>query len=241
MHSRFLKSLISQQTAFMMWMTGPVANSLRPSRKEMNSCMQPKRPCPIHSEPIGIPEANVLSGYVHSYPFRLHDRYITNSKAFRVVLLGPRAIDGTNKGKRSQSRARKFAMTELSPSFLSFVATVVRLSEQLAILSTDRTKLFFLLDSSTTFSEDNERFRTFFENRYASLTDQFKKKLPSTLRKTMAWLNSEVFVSQGDDEGVEVDERQHAFENALDKEINEASGILRRRREEAIEEVRGSS
>lgn len=55
-------------------------------------------------------------------------------KALRLVLLGPRAIDGTNKQKRSRSRARKFAVTKLSTSLLAFVATVVRLSNQLVVL-----------------------------------------------------------------------------------------------------------
>ena len=50
---------------------------------------------------------------------------ITHSKALRLVLLGPRAIDGTNKQRRSQSRAKKFAVTELPMSLLAFVATVV--------------------------------------------------------------------------------------------------------------------
>jgi len=155
-----------------------------------------------------------------------------------VVLLGPRAIDGTNKGKRSQSRVRRFAVTELSKSFLSFIATVVCFSGKLAVMSTDETKLFFLLGDSTTFSEDNEQFRTFFENRYTSLDVQLRVKLPHVLKETMTWLNNEVFVPEDDEEGAAMDERQYAFEDELDREIDEANDIFRCRRQEVIDELR---
>lgn len=46
-------------------------------------------------------------------------------KALRAVLLGRRAVDGSNKRKRSQSRSRKFEITTLSTSMLAFFATVV--------------------------------------------------------------------------------------------------------------------
>lgn len=199
--------------------------------------MQPRRLCRSRSESVGISAVNVLFGYVYLFMFKVTQQ-ITNSKALRVVLLGPRAIDGKNKRKRSQSRIKRFAVTVLSESLLSFVATVVCLSKQLAILNTDRTKLFFLLDDSTTFSEDNERFRTFFENRYLSLTVHLRKKLPGVLRETMTWLNNEVFVSQDNEEEAKLDERQCAFEDALEKEINEASEIFRREREDVVAELR---
>jgi len=162
-----------------------------------------------------------------------------DSKALRLVLLGPRAIDGSNKRKRSQSRARKFAVTALSKSLLAFISTVVRLFKWLAVLNTDRTKLFFLLDkSSTTFSEEDDRFRNFFENRYVSLAVQLHEDLPQVLRETMKWLTCEVFEQQDDAEKAEMDEEQCEFEEELGKDIKEASEILRRRREAAVEEFR---
>ena len=48
-------------------------------------------------------------------------------EALRVVLLGLRATDGSNKRKRSQSRAGKFGVLEVSNSMLAFIATVVRI------------------------------------------------------------------------------------------------------------------
>jgi hypothetical protein len=63
--------------------------------------------------------------------FRLGQRILIFLKALRVVLLGLRAIDGSNKRKRSQSRAAKFGVTELSNSMLAFIATVVCISRNL--------------------------------------------------------------------------------------------------------------
>ena len=54
----------------------------------------------------------------------------------------------------------------------------------------------------------------------------------------MRWLNDEVFVQQGGAEKAEVDEEQDAFENDLGKEIEGASKVFRRRREQAVEDIR---
>jgi hypothetical protein len=156
-----------------------------------------------------------------------------------VVLLGPRAIDGLNKRKRSQSRARKFAVMELSGSLLAFFATVVRLSKWSTTLNTDGpTKLYFLLGKSTMFSEDDDQFRDFFENRYISLAEHLPKSLPQTFRVTMEWLNNEVFVQQDDEQREVVDSEQYAFEAELDEDIQEAKKAYRHRREQAIAEMR---
>ena len=157
-----------------------------------------------------------------------------------MVLLGPRATDGSNKRRRSQSRAKKFAVTELSESLISFVATVVCLSKCLANSNTDETKLYFLLDTSTTtFSEDADQFRNFFENRYVSLTNgRLSNDLPQILRQTMRWLNNGVFVQEGDAERAEIDEEQDAFEEEFERGIEEASSVFRSRRMQAIEELR---
>jgi len=154
-----------------------------------------------------------------------------------LVLLGPRAIDGSNKRKRSQSRARKFAVTALSKSLLAFISTVIRLFKWLATLNTDRTKLFFLLDkSSTTFSEEDDWFWNFFENRYVSLAVQLYEDLPQVLRETMKWLTYEVFEQQDDAEKAEMDKEQCEFEEELGKDIKEASEILRCRWAAVVEE-----
>ena len=58
-------------------------------------------------------------------PFLPAKQMINFAKALRVVLLGPQAIDGSNKRKRSQSRAGKFGVKELSHSLLAFISTVV--------------------------------------------------------------------------------------------------------------------
>ena len=60
-------------------------------------------------------------------------------KALRIVLLGLRAADGSIKFKRSTSRAAKFGVRELSPAFLAFVATVMRIEfTPIALLCTDK-------------------------------------------------------------------------------------------------------
>lgn len=146
-------------------------------------------------------------------------------KALRLVLLGPRAIDGSNKTKRSSSRARKFDVPELNSSILAFVATVVRIFYyplvDISTILTRYTKLFFLLtDSPTSFSEEDIRFRTFFEKRYTSF-DKIRTDTPAIFRETMKWLNTEVFV-QLDDKGQMVDEEQLEFEEALNREIAKA-------------------
>jgi hypothetical protein len=110
----------------------------------------------------------------------------------------------------------------------------------MATLNTDNsTKLYFLLGkSSTSFSEDNDRFRDFFENRYISLADGLQKKIPHILRETMEWLTGEVFVQQDDAEREEVDAEQYAFEEELGREIEEASEESRRRQMEVLADFR---
>ena len=92
------------------------------------SYMRLKRMYLAHSKSGGIIVVSVLLECVHLFIFFIT---ITNgltmvSKALRLVLLGPRAVDGSNKRRRSQSRSRKFAVTQLPKSLLAFVAIVVR-------------------------------------------------------------------------------------------------------------------
>ena len=55
----------------------------------------------------------------------LHSQLIiTHSKVLQLVLFGPRAINGTNKQRQSQSRAKKFAVTELHFSTFIFSYTL---------------------------------------------------------------------------------------------------------------------
>ena len=102
--------------------------------------------------------------------------------------------------------------------------------------NTDRTKLYFLLDEvPTTFNEDDDRFRNFFENRYISLAVKLRKELPEILKETMQWLNNEVFDQQANGDKAIHDEEQDAFEEDLDHEIAMASKESKHRRMEAIE------
>jgi CHAD domain-containing protein len=100
-------------------------------------------------------------------------------------------------------------------------------------------KLFFLLsESPTSFNEDDDKFRTFFESRYNSF-DMLRKKTPRVFRETMEWLNSEVFI-QCNNEGEEgIDEEQCAFEEELHHAIVEASGVIERQRRVAISHFHG--
>ena len=162
--------------------------------------------------------------------FSLYYTIVDHSlKALRLVLLGPRSIDGSNKTKRSISRARKFGVQELTSSILAFVATVVCVllsAIDLSKILTHQTKLFFLLtDSPTSFSEEDIRFRTFFESCYTSF-NKIHINTPAIFRETMKWLNTEVFV-QSDDKGKAIDEEQLAFEDELDQEIVKASKAVR--------------
>lgn len=112
--------------------------------------------------------------------------------------------------------------------------------ELLNILNTDSSKLYFLLDTrSIAFSEDDDRFRNFFENRYISLDVKLQDDLPQVLREMMEWLNREVFEQEQDEEEEALFEEQIAFEEDLDGEINAARDLYRRRREAAIAEMRG--
>lgn len=61
---------------------------------------------------------------------------------------------------------------------------------QLLFILTER-KLFFLLSDSTTFSEDDDRFRSFFEMRLGSL-DDLQERLPDVYGETLTWLRDEV-------------------------------------------------
>ena len=146
-------------------------------------------------------------------------------KALCLVLLSPRAIDGSNKTKRSSSRARKFDVPELNSSILAFVATVVHIFYyplvDISTILTHYTKLFFLLTNSpTSFSEEDIRFCTFFEKCYTSF-DKIHTDTPAIFRETMKWLNTEVFILL-DDKGQMVDEEQLEFEEALNREIAKA-------------------
>jgi len=153
----------------------------------------------------------------------------------RLVLLGARAIDGVDKRKRSTSRARKFGVNEVSESLVSFVATVVCLSDWLFTSNADEEKLFFLLqDSSTTFTEDDDRFRDFFEKRYISLRVGIRKKLLHVVTGTMQWLSDEVFLREDDEEQAEIDEEQQAYEEDLANQIEEASRAHQHKRKEAV-------
>ena len=162
-------------------------------------------------------------------------------KALRVVLLGPRATDGSNKRKRSQLRARKFAITELSKSLIAFVATVIHLSRLLATSNADGTKLFHLLSDSSTFSEDDDRVRNFFENRYLSLAVQYRQELPLVLKEILRELNNGVFVPLDGAEELEVDEEQEEFEESLGQEIEAMSKVLKRRREQIVRDFRAEA
>ena len=90
-----------------------------------------------------------------------------------------------------------------------------------------------------TFSEDDDRFRTFFETRYLSLTVHMKVELRSIVNETMRWLDDEVFVQQENAEKTEFDKEQAVFEASMAKDIREARNVLNSRCLIAIQEVRG--
>ena len=163
-------------------------------------------------------------------------------KALRHILLGGRAIDGSNKSKWSTSRARKYAVKEVSNALVSFVATVARLSNYSTTSNADGKKLYFLLgESPSTFSEDDDRFRTFFENRSLSLTVQLRQEVPHILRETVQWWNDEVFAQDDDEERAEVDKEQEAFEENLRKGIAKTGSEFRRRNKSALQELQGEA
>jgi hypothetical protein len=92
--------------------------------------------------------------------------------------------------------------------------------------------------SPTSFNEDDDQFRNFFERRYNSFI-KLHKQTPGILKETMDWLNNEVF-TQYDDEGREAtDKEQRAFEEKLDQAIVEASNARVRRRQEAASLIHG--
>jgi hypothetical protein len=90
-----------------------------------------------------------------------------------------------------------------------------------------------LSNNPTSFNEDNDKFRNFFKNRFASLV-RIRSKTPLGFKEMTEWLNSEVFVQQDDKGTAEIDEEQRAFEDELAQAISEESNAVRRRRELAV-------
>lgn len=130
-------------------------------------------------------------------------------------------------------------MNDVSPSLAAFVSTVVRALNQLPMLNANGTKLYFLLlgNSPKSFSEDDEKFRRFYDYRYLSLID-LNCGSPHIMMETAQWWNDEVFVQEEDEEEAEVDKEQEAYEAKLARKIARAGKEQRQRREEVLQDLR---
>jgi hypothetical protein len=95
-----------------------------------------------------------------------------------------------------------------------------------------------LSKSPTSFNEDDDQFRNFFERRYNSFY-KLRKKTPGIFRETMDWLNNEVFIQCDDESRDVIGEEQRTFEEDLDQAIMEASDALVRQRQVAAKLIHG--
>lgn len=91
-------------------------------------------------------------------------------------------------------------------------------------------KLYFLLsDSPTSFSEEDEKFRNFFDKRYETLGGGSSLHTPAAIKETKKWLADEVFLNL-DEEQEEIDEEEEAFEDELARAILGERNAERERR-----------
>jgi len=81
--------------------------------------------------------------------------------------------------------------------------------------------LFFLLSNTTTFSEDDDQFRSFFQKRYDSI-DNLRTKLEETFNATMSWLLGEVFSQPTRRDKTEVEIQQDEFEEEYARDMMDA-------------------
>jgi hypothetical protein len=97
--------------------------------------------------------------------------------------------------------------------------------------------LYFLLsDSPTSLNEDDDRFRLFFDKRYATLARGVDT--PIVIKETKRWLTEQVFVKR-DEEMQEIDEEQQVFEEELQLAILGEKDADRDRRAFAAGAFRG--
>lgn len=81
----------------------------------------------------------------------------------------------------------------MSDSMISFVTTVVCRPKPTGCSHTDEMQLYFLLSDLTIFSEEDEQFRSFFENRFASI-EELKTKRPHRYEALVLWLDDELSI-----------------------------------------------
>ena len=75
-----------------------------------------------------------------------------------------------------------------------------------------------LSDSPTSFSEEDEKFRNFFDKRYETLGGGSNVRTPTAIKETKRWLEDEVFtvLNEGKEE---FDEEEDEFEEELAQAI----------------------
>ena len=78
-----------------------------------------------------------------------------------------------------------------------------------------------MLGSSTTFNEDDQKFRSFFQKRYDSIED-LRTKLEGVFIVTMKWLLDEVFRQDNHEGKTEAEIQQDEFEEEYAQDIEDA-------------------
>jgi hypothetical protein len=92
---------------------------------------------------------------------------------------------------------------------------------------TNEKKLFFLLSTSETFSEDDQVFRNFYQKRFDSV-ENLRDNLEGVFTATMRWLLGEVFRQDTRGGRTEAEIKQDEFEEGYARDMEEAVAQMQR-------------